>query len=123
MSITSVLSLAGIVVAGIQVTRFHRKVRQTLNIDRKAMLKAARWVIAGGCWTGFFVALTAILVVTSSQQVHMTALGALALLLGVPIVCVVILMVGFLAGVFQLYALVQPSAIQEKEAEPNHNVS
>jgi hypothetical protein len=123
MAITAVLSLAGIVVAGFQVTKFHSKARQTLSIDRKAMLKAVRWVITGGCWTGFFVALTAILVTTSSQQVHMTALGTVALLLGIPTACIAILIVSFLAGAFQLYALVHSSAIREKEVEPNHDVS
>jgi hypothetical protein len=123
ISIFAVLSLVGIVAAGFQVTRFHCEVRQTLSIDEKAMLKATRWVIAGGCWTGFFVALTAIFVMTSSEQVVVTALGVIALLLGIPIVCATILMVAFLVGVFQLHVLVQSSATREEKTESNHSVS
>lgn len=114
--VPAVLSLLGLVVSGLQVTRFHNEVRQTLSIERKAMLRTMLWVVAGGCWTGFLGGVAAILVLAWDQQVNVTGLGAAALLLGVPVVVVLILLVSFLVGVFQLYALTQSTVLRgEKE--------
>jgi len=57
IGIAGTLGLSGLAYSMIETNKFYAHVRETQSLDTRALLRALRWLVAGGIWCGFFVAI------------------------------------------------------------------
>jgi hypothetical protein len=110
------LFVIGMIVSLIQAMTFVAKTRESMCIERSEVSHTMRWIVASGLWSGFFMALTFILIMKENHDINLSAWGVAAMLLGVTIVWVALTVAGFLLELLQLRTFVLP-AIQKRARE------
>jgi hypothetical protein len=103
------LFLIGMIVSLTQARTFAAKTRESMRIERSGVSQTMRWIVASGLWSGFFMALTLILIVRGNQDVNLSAWGVAAILLSITIVWTALTVAGFLLEVLQLRTFVLPA--------------
>lgn len=102
------LSVIGMVVSLIQGRVFVAKAKESMRIARSDVSQTMRWMLASSVWSGFFMALTFVLIMKGNQTVHLSAWGVAAMLFVVTLVCTLLIVGGFLLEVLQLRAFILP---------------
>jgi hypothetical protein len=120
VELLTALGLAGLAVPIIQAIKLRMKVRRTLRIEGKVVRHAICWVVVGSLWFGLYAAWLFAFIVKQGRLLQMSTAGKIAMWLGIPIICTLLMVGGFLLVLLELHLFSLPAMRKRAEHKLDH---